>query len=76
MSSYSVKRFASMHVSYIQLHSQTGIDCCSLTTDGNFLAVAGGDPVDVWQTPEQLPSFQEELENIARVELLLGGIHV
>ena len=47
-----------------------------LTTDGNFLAVAGGDPADVWQTTEKLPSFQEELQNIPRVELLLGGIHV
>lgn len=47
-------------------------DLLNLTADSDFLAVAGGDAVDVWQHAEQLPRLQQQLQHVARVQLLLG----
>lgn len=49
--------------------------CSPLTTDGDLLAVACRHHVNVWQNPEQSPSFPEDLENVPRMELLLGTTH-
>lgn len=42
------------------------------TTNRDFFAVAGGDTVDIWQHAEQFPRLQEELKDVAWVQLLLG----
>lgn len=42
------------------------------TTDGDLLAVAGGDLTDVGEDPQQPPGLPKELKDIARMELLLG----
>ena len=44
----------------------------NLTTNSDFFAVAGGDTVDIWQQPKLFPRFKQELEDVARVQLLLG----
>lgn len=44
----------------------------SLTANGDFFAVAGGDAVDVRQHPQLFPRLQQQLEDVARVQLLLG----
>lgn len=45
------------------------------TAYGDLLAVACRHRVNVWQNPEQSPGFPEELEDISRMELLLGTTH-
>lgn len=58
-----------------RVHDPACDECCpallSLTTDGDLFAVAGGDAVDVGQHPEPLPRLEQELEDVARVQLLL-----
>jgi len=43
-----------------------------LTTNGDLFAVARGNAVDVRQHPEPFPRLQQQLEDVARVQLLLG----
>lgn len=45
----------------------------ALTTHSDLLAVAGRDPGDVWQLGQMLPGFVQEIQDIASMELLLGG---
>lgn len=44
-----------------------------LTTHCDLLAVTGGDPVDVWQLYQVFPGFMQKIQDIASMELLLGG---
>lgn len=43
-----------------------------LTTNSDLLAMASGNTVDIWQHPEPLPRLKQQLEDVARVQLLLG----
>lgn len=43
-----------------------------LTANSDLLAVAGGDAVDIWQHSQQFPGLEQQLEDVARVQLLLG----
>lgn len=45
----------------------------ALTTHCDLLAVTGRDPVDVWQLYQMFPGFMQKIQDIASMELLLGG---
>ena len=44
-----------------------------LTTDGDLFALAGRHAADVGELPQQPPGLEQELEDVAGVQLLLGG---
>lgn len=48
-----------------------GSRCSQLTADGDLSALAGGDAVDVGQHPHSFPGLQQELQDVAGVQLLL-----
>lgn len=45
----------------------------ALTTHCDLLAVTGWDPVDVWQLHQMFLGFIQKVQDVASMELLLGG---